>query len=81
MSKFEEEYSRLLDNIGGVNGAYESARYAGNLENTLNSSIEALRNEAAHRINVSSDDYLKGWLAEPWHAETLKSSPAALRII
>lgn len=77
MSTFEEGYSRLFDNIGGVNGAYESAIYASNVENAVNSTIEALRNEAAHRVNVSSADYLKGWLAEPWHAETLKASAAA----
>lgn len=77
MSTFEEGYSRVLDNIGGVNGTFDSAGYVGNVENAVNSTIEALRNEAAHRVNVASEDYLKGWLAEPWHAETLKASAAA----
>jgi hypothetical protein len=76
MKSFEDGYSRVFDNMGGILGTFESARYASNVESAVENAINALRQEAKHRSNVS-EDYLKGWLAEQWHAETLKISGAA----
>jgi len=76
MNQFQEGYTRVLDNIGGVAGTLESSAYATEIEEAVDLAIDALQREAAHRANVSAD-YLKGWLAEQWHAETLKISGAA----
>ena len=76
MDSFEDVYSRVLDNMGGVLGTMESSRYASQVESAVEHALEALQKEAEHRSNVS-EDYLKGWLAEQWHAETLKASAAA----
>ncbi len=76
MSSFQEGFDRVVDNIGGITGTVESAQYANNVQKAVDGAIDALRREAVHRSKVS-DDYLKGWLAEQWHAETLKVSGAA----
>lgn len=76
MSEFQEEYARVIDNIGGVAGTFESSEYVSNVQKAVDKAIDALRREAAHRANVD-EHYLKGWLAEQWHAETLKVSAAA----
>src|SRR5208283_1773045 len=76
MDKFQDGYARVLDNIGGVAGTIESAEYATKIQEAMDAAIHELRREAVHRANVP-DDYLKGWLAEQWHAETLKVNGAA----
>ena len=76
MTEFQKGYARVLDNIGGVAGTFESSEYASKVEASVDEAIAALQREAAHRVNVS-EDYLKGWLAEQWHAGTLKASAAA----
>ena len=76
MILFQDEYNRTLQNIAGVFGTFESSEYAIEVEKAIDKAHAALRNEASHRANVSVD-YLKGWLAEQWHAETLKVSGAA----
>ena len=76
MKSFQDGYNRVLDNIGGIEGSFEGGQYAKKVEEAVNNAIDALRNEATHRQNVGID-YLKGWLAEQWHAETLKVSAAA----
>lgn len=76
MSLFLEGYSRVLKNAGGISGTFESAAYVVNVERAIDNAIEALQREAEHRKNVDIP-YLKGWLAERWHAETLKIDGAA----
>ena len=76
MTSFSDEYKRTLDAIDGVAGTFDAAAYANSVQRSLDEAIDALRQEAAHRVNVS-EDYLKGWLAEQWHAETLKVSGQA----
>jgi hypothetical protein len=76
MSQFLEGYSRVVENAGGISGTFESAAYVAKVETAINNAIEALKQEADHRQNVDVP-YLKGWLAEQWHAETLKVSGVA----
>jgi len=76
MSSFQDSYARVVDNMGGISGTAESTEYVGNVKSAIDTCVNALKQEAEHRVNVS-DDYLKGWLAEPWHAETLNISAAA----
>lgn len=76
MESFEEGYSYVAKNIGGVMGTVESVQYVTNVQSTVDEALDTLRREAYHRINVS-DDYLKGWLAEQWHSETFKVSASA----
>ena len=76
MNQFEKGYKRVLNNMGGVAGTIESTEYVAKVETAIDSALQALKQEATHRANVS-DDYLKGWLAEQWHAETLKVSGTA----
>ena len=76
MSTFQDTYARTIDNIGGIAGTSDGAVYASHVEDAIEEAINALRSEAAHRTNVPVD-YLKGWLAEQWHAETLKVSASA----
>lgn len=75
MSEFYTAYKRVLDNAGGVLGISESIDYASSVQQSVDNAISALRHTADHRKNVDTD-YLKGWLAEQWHAETLKISGA-----
>jgi len=76
MSSFRQGYNRMLDNMGGIAGTLEAVEYSNNVQKAVEQATEALRDEASCRANFSLD-YLKGWLAEQWHAETLKISGAA----
>ena len=71
MNNFQNNYISILNNIGGISGTFEGAEYATNVQTAVDDAIHALKTEATHRKNVSPD-YLKGWLSEQWHAETLK---------
>jgi hypothetical protein len=76
MNSFEDDYYSVLNNMGGILGTREAAQYAEGVQSSLDNAIEMLRREATHRANVP-EDYLKGWLAEQWHAGTLNVSAAA----
>ena len=76
MNSFKKGYENVLNNVGGVSGTVASSAYVARVEEAIDSAFETLKKEAAHRVNVS-EDYLKGWLAEQWHAETLKVSGQA----
>jgi hypothetical protein len=71
MSNFKDGFSKSINNIGGISGSFEGTGYASNVQTAIDDAIHSLKTEATHRENVSAD-YLKGWLAEQWHAETLK---------
>jgi hypothetical protein len=76
MTAFQKNYNQVLSDIGGIYGTSQATEYVSNIDVAIDSATNALRQEAAHRVNVS-EDYLKGWLAEQWHAETLKVSGQA----
>ena len=73
MNQLKKDYEHVLNDVGGVAGTVESSEYVIRVEMAVDSAVQALKKEADHRANVS-EDYLKGWLAEQWHAETLKAS-------
>ncbi len=76
MSEFEQSFKSATNAFGGTFGTSQGEIYAKNIENAIGNAHRILLGEANHRVNVS-EDYLKGWLAEQWHAETLKVSAAA----
>jgi len=76
MSNFKDGFSKSINNIGGISGTFESTEYVSNVQTAIDNAIHALKTEATHRQNVTAD-YLKGWLAEQWHAETLKINAQA----
>jgi hypothetical protein len=73
MNQFKKGYEHVLNNTGGLVGSVDTSVYISKVEIAIDNAVDALRAEAAHRNNVN-EDYLKGWLAEQWHAETLKIS-------
>jgi len=76
MNEFEKKYRDVLNNMGGTSGTIDSKAYVEQVQNSIDHTIEALHKTATQRENVDIN-YLKGWLAETWHAETLKASAAA----
>lgn len=76
MKSFRRSYTDFTNDAGSIIGGIESAEYVSKVEEAIDMAVHALRGEAARRTNVS-EDYLKGWLAEQWHAETLKISGLA----
>lgn len=76
MNQFKKGFEHTLNDVGGVAGTTESTEYISNVETAIDNAVAAIKKEAAHRSNVT-EDYLKGWLAEQWHAETLKVSAQA----
>jgi hypothetical protein len=76
MNNFQKKYRDVLNNMGGVSGTSDSKVYAKEVQNSIDYTIEALNKTAIQRENVDIN-YLKGWLAESWHSETLKVSAAA----
>lgn len=73
---FEEGYRAAVENSMGVLGTLESAEYVQRVQASIDGCIEMAKTEASHRANVP-EDYLKGWIAEQWHAGTLRASAAA----
>ena len=76
METFAESFYRASKDFSGVSGALESAAYVNDVESAIDSALFALRKESERRQNVAVD-YVKGNLAEVWHAETLKISAVA----
>lgn len=76
METFKEEYQRVLNNIGGVHGTVVSAEYAANVQEALDKAVKELDSMAAQKSNVEIH-YLKGFLAEPWHAGAFNVNAAA----
>lgn len=69
MSEFSKKYLQTLNSIGGTLGTSEGKVYSQDIEVAIEKAVNALQNESIRRTNVNAD-YLKGWLAEQWHAET-----------
>ena len=76
MDTFQEGYQLILNNIGGVQGTVESAEYAANIKDAVNNAVKNIDSMAEQKENISVD-YLKGWLAEPYHADTFNIDAAA----
>lgn len=75
-SAFADAYYRSSKDFVGVVGALESAAFVNEVQAALDTAVETLAKEAARRANVAVD-YVKGNLAEVWHAETLNVSAVA----
>ena len=78
MSTFADAYRRASRDSAGVSGALESADFINEVEIAIGMATDALAKEAGRRANVGVD-YVKGNLAEVWHAETLNVSAVAKR--
>lgn len=76
MTDFAEAYYKASRDFSGVASALESAEFVNDVQVTIDKALEALKKEAERRANVGVD-YVKGHIAEVWHAETLKVSAMA----
>lgn len=76
MSEFADAYFRASKDFSGVSGALESAGFVSDVQSALDSALAAMAKEAERRANVGVD-YVKGNIAEVWHAETLNVSAVA----
>lgn len=76
MTDFVDAYYKASSDFAGIASALESAEFVNNVQVTLDNAVEALKKEAERRANVGID-YVKGNIAEVWHAETLKVSGMA----
>ncbi len=75
MGNFHRTYDRVVESMDGALGAAQSGQYVEEVERAIDVCVESLRQETLHRRQVDIP-YLKGWLMEQWHTETLKISAA-----
>jgi hypothetical protein len=75
MEEFEEAFISTLNNMGGSLGAYEGKEFVENVQKVIDAGHAALKERFEQRINVPGE-YVKGDLAEQWHAGTLKIDAA-----
>lgn len=76
MTAFEDAYYRSCKDFAGVGGALQSAAFVSDVQAAIDTAVDELAKEAARRANVGVN-YVKGNLAEVWHAETLNVSAVA----
>lgn len=76
MSDFKKSFEDTLINIGGVQGNLQGESYSSEVQKSVEDAIAALQNKADHLVNVD-EKWLKGWLAEQWHAKTFEIDAAA----
>jgi hypothetical protein len=76
MTDFADAYYRASKDFSGVPGALESASFVNEVQVSIDEALKALKKEAECRAKVGVN-YVKGFIAEVWHAETLKVSAAA----
>ncbi len=69
------EQQAILNAVGGAQGSFESAYYIKNVQVSIDNLVEMLQREAIRRNNIGVD-YLKGFLAEQWHAGTYNTRAA-----
>lgn len=74
--EFADAYFKANKDFAGLSGALASEAYVSDVQSALDSAILALQKEAERRQHVAAD-YVKGNLAEVWHAETLKVAATA----
>jgi len=76
MTDFADAYYKASKDFSGVAGSLQSTSFVNEVQVTVDAALEALKREAERRANVGVD-YVKGNIAEVWHAETLKVSAVA----
>lgn len=76
MSDFSDAYFRANKDIAGVGGALESAAFVNDVQSAIDAALAAMKIESDRLANVGVN-YVKGNLAEVWHAETLKVAAVA----
>ena len=76
MSDFSDAYFRANKDIAGVGGALESAAFVNDVQSAIDAALAAMKIESDRLVNVGVN-YVKGNLAEVWHAETLKVAAVA----
>ncbi len=76
MTDFADAYYRASRDFSGVAGALDSAAFVNDVQATIDLALEALQKEAERRARVDVN-FVKGNIAEVWHAETLKVSAVA----
>lgn len=77
MGSFEQGFVSVAQGAGSFLGAMDAARYAQAVDAALEIAIEELNSTAARHANNTADQ-LKGWLAEQWHASTLRVRAVAM---
>lgn len=76
MSDFSDAYFRASKDFSGVNGALESERFVIDVQSAIDNALAAMKNESDRLSNVGIN-FVKGNIAEFWHAGTLKVSAVA----
>jgi hypothetical protein len=76
MADFADAYNKASRDFSGVAGAVESAGFVSDVQVSIDAALDALKKEAERRANVGVD-YVKGNIAEVWHAKTLNVSAVA----
>ena len=71
MTDFADAYYRASRDFSGVAGALESAGFVDDVQSAIDTALAAMKSESDRLANVGVN-YVKGNLAEVWHAETLK---------
>lgn len=76
MAEFADAFWRASRDQAASQGANLSREFVNQVQTSLDEAIAALQREAERRANVDVN-YVKGNLAEVWHAETLKVAASA----
>lgn len=76
MTEFADAYFRASKDFSGVGGALESASFVADVQSAIDNALAAMKKESDRLSNVGVN-YVKGNIAEFWHAETLKVSAVA----
>jgi hypothetical protein len=76
MSNFADAYFSASKDFSAVGGALESTAFVNDVQVAINSALLAMKRESVRLANVDVN-YVKGNLAEFWHAETLKVTAVA----
>lgn len=76
MTEFEKKYKQVLNNAGGVSGTMDGIEFSSSVQDAVDHAIYKLQTESDRLKNVPID-YVKGNLAEQWHAETFNINAAA----
>ncbi len=69
MNEFQKAYKKTIQSMGGFEGSLEGEKYVNNVEKAINKTVNEMI-----KIGKTNKDihYIKGDIAEPWHAGTIK---------
>lgn len=76
MVEFADAFYKASRDFSGAAGSLSSSSFVNDVEDSIDEALYALKKEAERRANVDIG-YVKGHIAEVWHAETLKVSAVA----